>query len=129
MILDLRDSKGQIIKLLPLLRLSVTTPRIQIDARAILSEGDILKNLILLRAHKVWRAFVLDCVSSISYRAGSGSTLRVTVKSSAREYWMPWDPAVEGVSSQKKLRAATTMWKIRAGLGQFPMPYGDVSED
>jgi hypothetical protein len=123
--IDGSDCEGLVVELLPLMRLSTAAPRVNILG---FRGGELAQNLLEIRHVLALKKFVHTSATSMSYRAGSNSALKVVVKESAAAEWMPWDPTVDNEGRPRKERGAATLWRMRAGLGAFPMPFVEVAK-
>jgi hypothetical protein len=117
------------LELLPLLQLNIIAPKLEIYEYPSTPAWTQLSKLLLLRRVEVWRHFIQNSVTSISYRIGPAETLKIVVKPSARAEWMPWNPPIDTDGRSKKVRSAATLWRIKAGLGGFSMPFVEVAEE
>jgi hypothetical protein len=127
-IVNLRHSMGHTLDLLPVLKMSITAPYLEITIFGLLPllDLDLLTKLLSLRGVKVWQRFIQDSVASISYSVSFAETLKIVVKPSVQADWMPWYPTVDMEGRSKKVRGAATLWRMKVGLGGFAMPCVEV---
>lgn len=121
--LTMSDLRDKLCDVLPVLRLSSTGSNIIWEVRTSAAFLDISPDMlhILNRgANRTWSNFVFHKVTKYEYCIGDAGSMKIVIKSSAREEWMPWNPKADGKKEMSEnTRRAMAGWRIFNGLGHL----------
>lgn len=117
---------------LPVLRLRSVSPNITWGFDNIRDHADSgIYAILHMRASKSWCDFLFHKISKFEFCLGMEDSIKIVVKSSAKEEWMPWNPELGREKKvSEKTRRAMVRWKVFNGLEHLKeMPRVLVEEE